>query len=160
MLKTTLAVALAGLTLIIGALLSLSGATQAAPRWTVTPQPTFVAQATVEPTVEAVDAALIGDPARGQEIFRQGVNGSPPCSSCHATTSSRSVFQLGPNLVNVGERAAERVEGLSAEAYIRESILEPTAYLVGGYRPIMYPGFADHFNEQDIADLIAYLLTL
>lgn len=156
MLKTVFGVALAALVLILGAFLSINSATQASPRWAVTPLPPTPTPIPATPTA----VALVGDPARGQEIFAHGVNGSPPCTSCHATTSSRSVFQLGPNLARLGERAGARVPGLSAEEYIHQSILDPTAFFVSGYRPIMPLNFADHFNEQDVADLIAYLLTL
>jgi cytochrome c2 len=101
-----------------------------------------------------------GDPARGQIIFTQGTNGSPPCSTCHHVASGQTGFSLGPNLAGVAERAASRIEGLSAEEYLRQSIRDPHSYVVSGYRDIMYPNFAQHFNEQDIADLLAYLRTL
>ncbi|MCL4248887.1 MAG: c-type cytochrome [Anaerolineae bacterium] len=102
----------------------------------------------------------VGDAARGDAIFHQGVNGSPPCSSCHLTAAGAYGFSLGPNLAGIGERAATRVAGLDADAYIRQSVLDPRAYLVPGFRDIMYPDFAAHFDDQDITDLIAYLLSL
>jgi hypothetical protein len=71
-----------------------------------------------------------------------------------------SPFALGPKLTGVIERAGQRVEGLTAEAYLRQSILDPGAFIVPGYRNIMYPQYADQLNEQDIADLLAYLSTL
>jgi hypothetical protein len=43
---------------------------------------------------------------------------------------------------------------------LRQSILEPSAYVVSGFRDIMYPNFKEKLNEQDVADLIAYLETL
>ncbi|MCA9909873.1 MAG: c-type cytochrome [Anaerolineae bacterium] len=113
------------------------------------------------PQREAVSyAEPVGDAARGDTIFHQGVNGSPPCSSCHLTAAGAYGFALGPNLADVRERAAMRVAGLDAAAYIRQSVLDPHAYIAPGFRDIMYPEFAAYFDEQDIADLIAYLMSL
>ena len=63
-------------------------------------------------------------------------------------------------MTGISQRAGQRVPGLSAEEYIRQSILEPSAYLVSGYRNIMYPLYKDKLSQQDLADLIAYLETL
>lgn len=52
------------------------------------------------------------------------------------------------------------MDGLTAEEYLHQSILEPERYLVSGYRDIMYPDYSAHLSEQDIQDLIAFLLTL
>jgi hypothetical protein len=56
--------------------------------------------------------------------------------------------------------AATRVEGLSAEAYTRESIMRPAAFLVSGFPNVMYNQYAQRLTPQQMADLIAYLLTL
>jgi hypothetical protein len=40
---------------------------------------------------------------------------------------------VGPSLANVASRASEHKPGLSAEEYIRESILDPNAYIVEGF---------------------------
>ncbi|MBX3063763.1 MAG: cytochrome c [Anaerolineae bacterium] len=102
--------------------------------------------------------AIVGDVTRGQTIFARGTNGAPACSSCHPVSSGG--FALGPVMSGIAERAATRVEGLTAEQYLHQSIVDPAAHVVSGYRPIMYPGYAKVLSEQDIADVIAYLLTL
>jgi cytochrome c len=101
-----------------------------------------------------------GDAERGAQIFTQGVNNAPPCSTCHLVIEGEQRFSLGPNLAGLGERAGTRVEGLTAEGYIRQSILEPHQYVVPGYRDIMYPDFGEHLSDSDVSDLIAYLMTL
>lgn len=108
----------------------------------------------------SIPEPVVGDAERGAQIFAHGMNQSPPCSTCHLTASDATGFSLGPNLADVSERAGTRVEGLGAAAYIRQSILEPHHFVVPGYRDIMYPDYAKHFTDQDIADLLAYLLTL
>jgi cytochrome c2 len=115
---------------------------------------------TPAPTTTPTPAPIVGDVARGEEIFRKGFNGAPPCSSCHLAADVNFGFTLGPNLTGIGRRAGNRVEGLDAEAYIHQSILDPRSYIVAGYRSIMYPDYGKHLDEQDITDLIAYLMTL
>jgi hypothetical protein len=63
-------------------------------------------------------------------------------------------------MAGVKARAAERVAGLSAEQYIHESILKPGAYIVPGFRDLMFADYARYLNQQDIADLQAYLTGL
>lgn len=111
-------------------------------------------------TASSTSDVVQGDPARGNDIFHHGVHDSPPCSTCHLTAEGMTGFSLGPNLAGVYERAASREDGVSAHDYIHESILDPHAYIVPGYRDIMYPDFAAHFDEQDLDDLIAYLMSL
>lgn len=123
------------------------------------PVAVLVAEVTPEATVESAPE-IVGDAARGETLFTSGVNGAPPCTSCHTVSAGRSGFQLGPSLRDIGTNAALRAEGMTAEAYLRQSILEPGAFVVPGFRDMMYPHFADHLSEQDLADLIAYLLTL
>jgi cytochrome c2 len=103
-------------------------------------------------------APIKGDAAHGETIFRSGVNDAPACTSCHAITPGP--FSVGPALKGVYERAKTRVPGLTPEQYLRQSILNPKAYVVPGFRPIMYPDYATHLSEQQVADLIAFLSTL
>src|SRR5262249_47901544 len=42
-----------------------------------------------------------------------------------------------PDLAGIGARAGKTKPGMSAKAYIIESLLQPAAYLVPGYPPIM-----------------------
>jgi mono/diheme cytochrome c family protein len=103
---------------------------------------------------------LAGDVARGQEIFRIGLSDSPPCLACHRTDEGGFAFSLGPNLMGIAERATTRIAGVTARQYLEASIMDPDSFVVPGYRDIMYPDFAEHFSAQDLADLVAYLLTL
>jgi cytochrome c2 len=103
-----------------------------------------------------------GDAERGATLFLEGKEDAPACRSCHLNTPTGfgASQMTGPNLVGVGERAGTRIAGLDAAAYIRQSILHPNEFLVEGYPPAMFPNYADYLTEQDINDLIAYLLGL
>jgi hypothetical protein len=107
-----------------------------------------------------ISTPITGDVERGAQLFAQGRNDAPPCLTCHQVVSGQIGFSVGPNLAGIGERAGTQVAGLTTEEYLSQSILEPGRYIVSGYRDIMYPDYKAHFIEQDIQDLIAYLLTL
>jgi mono/diheme cytochrome c family protein len=114
-----------------------------------------------EPAADEGDSA-IGDVSRGEELFKQqtiGPNNSPGCITCHAL--EEGVELVGPPQNDVGARAAGRVAGMSAEEYLRQSIVEPNAHLVEGYEAdVMYQNFGEELSEEQIDDLVAYMLTL
>lgn len=89
------------------------------------------------------------DPEAGQALFQTN------CAACHNTNSTTLV---GPGLAGVAGRAETRVAGMTADEYLHQSIMEPGAYLVEGFGPIM-PQFAQ-LSSQDIDNLVAYLKTL
>ncbi len=88
-----------------------------------------------------------------------------PCAACHVVTDLGWNGVTGPNLNNVGNRAATRVAGQSAHDYLYESIRLPGAYLVPGYGNLMpqfnpEPDQPNYMPEEDLEAIIAYLLTL
>jgi cytochrome c2 len=111
---------------------------------------------TDQPTL-SVDTLPPGDAAHGAELFTASTNGAPPCSTCH--TLDESVV-IGPSMAGYGERAATRISGKSAEAYTFESITQPASFLVPGFANVMYTNYAAAFTPQEIADLMAYLMSL
>lgn len=98
-----------------------------------------------------------GDAERGAVLFSQSVGGAPACANCHSLDGGASA---GPPLDGYGASAATRVKGQSAEAYTFDSILRPARHLVRGYSNIMPGEYGKKLSAQDVADLIAYLLTL
>jgi cytochrome c5 len=98
-----------------------------------------------EATQEASEG---GDVAVGEQIFSQ------TCSGCHGETDG-----AGPARPGIGERAATRVEGMSAEEYIHQSIVDPSAHVVEGFGDIMPKDYEQQFSPEEIDSLVAYLLT-
>ena len=143
--------------------------TSAASPATSTPEPP-TATPTPEPppaTEEVVSA--IGDPDRGRQIFENGgekytdaktghISSTYICISCHSLDGSEGPVH-SPSLQGISERAGHRVPGLSAADYIRQSILEPDAYVVEGtkYRMGRFPSIL--LTEAEVDDLVAFLLT-
>lgn len=113
-----------------------------------------------EVTTEAEEAAPAGDPENGRIIYELGPEGvfETTCTSCHRLSD---LGDTGPGFEGIADRAATRVSGLSAEEYLRQSIEDPEAYVVeGDWQGVVMPtNYAELYSEQDINDLIAFLLT-
>lgn len=99
-----------------------------------------------------------GDPERGAEIFQVTVNGQPACITCHVLDGDNA--GIGPNLLGYANVAGERVEGESAEEYTYRAIVLPAVFIAPGYSNLMPGNYESALEDQDLADMIAYLLTL
>ena len=91
--------------------------------------------------------------APGRQVYRQ-----LGCASCHEPNLFGQ--RLGPPLDHAGTLAAERRPEMTAEAYLRESILEPGAYVVPGYQDTMPRGLGRDLSPTDLDALVAYLSSL
>ncbi|KAB2865734.1 MAG: cytochrome c [Anaerolineae bacterium] len=98
------------------------------------------------------------DAEAGKQLFEKGDGDAPACKSCHNTGSEDGA--TGPGLGGIGGDAGDRVDGESAEEYLLNSIIAPGKHVVEGYRNNMFSKYDDKLSKQQIADLIAYLLTL
>jgi mono/diheme cytochrome c family protein len=80
------------------------------------------------------------------------------CIGCHTIEGlPGAAGTTGPNLSHIGTDAANRKPGTSAEDYLRESIHEPTAYVVEGFQPVM-PKLP--VTDEETAAIVEYLMSL
>ena len=101
------------------------------------------------------------DPAQGEENFKTarevGMVGPATCAACHSLGEKRPGD--GPPLSDIKENAATRVEGMSAEEYVRQSIIDPSAHVEEGYFDNLMPKvYGELLTEEEIDHLIAFLL--
>ena len=89
----------------------------------------------------------------GEVLF----NGAGGCVACHGLGTR------APNLVTdhegtgtIGVRCANRVPGEECQAYLYASMVDPGAYLVDGFEPIM-PDMRVQLSNEQIWALVAYL---
>ena len=122
-----------------------------------------VPAATDTPTSSAATPTpeIVGDPALGEEIFYNGgahENYKPQyyCAGCHSLDGSDGD---GPSLKGIAARAGTRVPDLSAAEYLRQSILEPDAFVVGDYNHSMGSIHRLLLSETEVNALVAFLLT-
>ncbi len=96
----------------------------------------------------------------GETLFQKSVLGSVAgCATCHSIEPGTII--VGPSLAGIATTAAQRVEGLSAEDYLRQSITEPDAFLVTGFpKNVMPAKYASELSEAEIDSLVSYLLSL
>ncbi len=92
---------------------------------------------------------------RGKALFQNPAIG---CNRCHIIGDRGG--NLGPNLSQISGRAGTRKPGMSAEEYLRESITDPSAYVVKDYAPLMGADFVKKLSETQINEIVAYMLTL
>lgn len=110
------------------------------------------------------EEAAVGDASNGEQLFQQQTIGSanaPGCITCHSLEPG--VTLVGPPQHDVGLRSEERAEelGITQEEYLRQSIVEPNAYIVEGFAEgLMYQNYAEELPAPVIDDLVAYLMTL
>jgi len=91
--------------------------------------------------------------ARGRQVYRQ-----LGCPSCHEPNLLGQ--RIGPPLDHIGTVAATRRPGLSAQEYIRQSVLDPGAYVVPGYQDSMPRDLGRDLSPTDLDALVAYLSSL
>lgn len=80
------------------------------------------------------------------------------CASCHRSDTQGR----GPLLAGIYGRPVALEDGRSVmvdENYLRESILDPGAKVVAGFRPVM-PTFQGIISEEQLAALVAYVKSL
>jgi cytochrome c oxidase subunit II len=91
--------------------------------------------------------------SNGQQLFQQ-----LGCATCHRfDTQGR-----GPNLNGVFGKQVLLEDGrtiVADENYVRESILNPVAKVVSGFKPIM-PSFQGQVSEESLMALVAYVKSL
>lgn len=103
------------------------------------------------------DALPEGNIERGAALFTEAMNGTPSCASCHTINGDALT---GPSLLGYGAAATTRIADVSASEYTFTSIVLPAQYIVPGFSNSMYNQYAAKLTPQQIADLIAYLLSL
>ncbi len=106
---------------------------------------------------ELASAIESADPAGGPTVAL--VNA---CSGCHAVEPGAE--STGPTWVGLRDRAVANaiIAGNAGPVdYIHESIIDPVAYGVPGYDTSLMPkNFAETISQEDMATLIAYILSI
>lgn len=104
-----------------------------------------------------------GDAANGETLY----NTTYACAGCHGDPTVEGSNAVGPWLGNIHADGATRIDGTSSEQYIYESILNPNAFIApvcANGNPCTEPSampenFGDRMSLQDMADIIAFLMS-
>lgn len=122
-----------------------------------TPAPPKFTDLTEEEVVEGLPEDFLAlleqaDPSTGETL-----SVSTGCTACHSMDPEQQL--TGPTWHNVSDHALSRPTGESPALYLYHSIVDPNAYVVDGYPPgIMPQNYPDILTQEEIADIVAYLL--
>ena len=123
---------------------------------------TVVDETVVDEAAADEGEAVAAAPPEIATAFMKGT-----CTGCHVIPGvPNAVGITGPNLANIGTVAATRVEGQSAEEYIRASILAPEEYIALDCPTgpcaagIMLETFGTLLSEDELDGVVDYLLAL
>lgn len=90
-------------------------------------------------TVQTLTTAAPTDHWVGNRSSRPPILLPPTCAVCHAVVGSAGRGGMGPDLTHIGTVAGQRIRATdytgsatTASEYIRESLLDPDAYIVPG----------------------------
>ncbi len=90
--------------------------------------------------------------AAGEQLF----NGAGSCAACHSLgTRAPSLLTDHAGEGTIGQRCGTRVSGEDCKAYLHQSLVEPTAYVVPGFDPMVFQ--ARTFSAAQIWSLVAFL---
>ena len=118
----------------------------------VDPTPRPISAKDVIATVKPDAAGKPGEAGAGAQLFQaQG------CAGCHQIKGQGGA--VGPALSDIGTVGATRKPGMDAQAYIRESIVQPNAFVVEGFQPGIMPQTYDQaLSDEQLDALVNYLL--
>jgi mono/diheme cytochrome c family protein len=88
----------------------------------------------------------------GEQIFT-----AAGCAGCHTFGPAGSNGNIGPSLDELANAAGDREPGTSAEDYVRESIVDPSAVVAEGFGNNM-PAFEGKLDDKQLKALVDYLL--
>jgi mono/diheme cytochrome c family protein len=100
----------------------------------------------------ALASAGLAQAKTGDQIFT-----AAGCAGCHTFGPAGSTGNIGPSLDDLKTTAGDREPGKSPEEYIRESLTDPSAFLVQGFGNAM-PSFQGRLTDEQIQALVDYLL--
>lgn len=116
----------------------------------------YTAVANMIPQVESAvpEVISLGADARPEELVAAGeqvYGGAGGCTACHGLGTR------APDLLGVaGSICSERKAGMSCKDYLHESLVNPTAFVVEGFQPIM-PDMSRTLSDVEIWSLVAFL---
>ena len=94
--------------------------------------------------------------AAGDELY-QGAGGCVTCHGLGTRAPNLLTDEAGTGLI--GARCSARVQGEDCKTYLHEALVNPGAYVVPGYEPIM-PDMSRTLSPTQIWALVAYLESL
>jgi cytochrome c oxidase subunit 2 len=109
------------------------------------------------------DAWVADQQAKAQEAASQpGAEGvavfnANGCQGCHALAAANAAGNVGPGLETSTLQSAADAAGEPLDAFVKESIVNPSAHIAEGYSDIMPKDFGDKIQPEQLDQLVALL---
>ena len=96
-----------------------------------------------------------GNAAAGKAVF--AANG---CAACHTFQPAGASGTIGPNLDTAPTTDAKADKNMALTAFVKESIVNPDAYIAKGYtKGLMPTNFGSKIKGTQLDDLVAFIVS-
>jgi cytochrome c oxidase subunit 2 len=92
--------------------------------------------------------------AAGKAVF--AANG---CASCHTFAPANATGTIGPNLDTTPAVSAKDDNNMNLTAFIKQSIVDPNAYIAKGYPKGVMPETFKSLSPAQLNNLVAFILS-
>jgi mono/diheme cytochrome c family protein len=124
---------------------------------------TFLANSIPQVESEVPEELTLGADFTPEELVAAGEQlffGAGGCTACHGTGTRAPNLQTAEGSDGtIGSRCGGRVPGTSCKEYLHESMVNPNAFVVEGYQPIM-PDMSRTLSDAQIWAMVAYMESL
>lgn len=124
---------------------------------------TFLANSIPQVESEVPEELTLGEDFTPEELVAAGEQlffGAGGCTACHGTgTRAPSLQTAEGSEPLIGGRCGDRVPGLACKEYLHQSMVEPNAFVVEGFQPIM-PDMSRTLSDAQIWAVVAYMESL
>jgi cytochrome c551/c552 len=115
---------------------------------------TTTSAATTTAAATTTTASGGGNVAAGKAVFA-----SQGCASCHTFAPANSTGTIGPNLDTAPAASAKDDNNMDLAAFIKESIVDPNAYIAKGYPKGVMPETFKSLSPTQLNNLVAFILS-
>ncbi|MFP4440618.1 MAG: c-type cytochrome [Chloroflexaceae bacterium] len=113
---------------------------------------------------QGVSNVAAGETLFAQPTLGEGENTRAGCITCHSVDpAAEDMVGVGPNLAGIATRAATQEPGMTAEEYLRASIVDPDSIVIEGFEDVSAikpQNYGEILSDQEIDALVAYLQSL
>jgi cytochrome c551/c552 len=95
-----------------------------------------------------------GSVAAGKTVFANS-----GCAGCHTFAPANASGAVGPDLDTAPAKDARADGNMALDAFIKESIVDPSKYIASGYSDSMPGSFGSSLSSKQIDDLVAFILS-
>lgn len=118
---------------------------------------TVTAQATTAATPTTTAAAPTTTAAAAPTVDAKGVFVSAGCGACHTLSAAGTSGKVGPDL-DTAPAADAKKAGMALDAFIKQSITDPNAYIAPGFpKGVMPSNFSSTLSSAKIDLLVTFI---